>query len=104
IYINPIVAFLVAFLYFGDQASLLQVASYLVLLIAVVLFNWGNLSRLRKRPREDYGFPHPAYTNRVFERRRAFQSGCIEKGTVGFYLAGSASALPVPVHRQNPVL
>jgi len=51
IYINPIVAFLVAFLYFGDQASLLQVASYLVLLIAVVLFNWGNLSRLRKRPR-----------------------------------------------------
>lgn len=51
IYINPIVALLVAFLYFGDQASLLQVASYLVLLIAVVLFNWGNLSRLRKRPR-----------------------------------------------------
>lgn len=50
IYINPIVAFLVAFLYFGDQATALQVASYLVLLCAVVIFNWGNLSKLRKRP------------------------------------------------------
>lgn len=51
IYINPIVAFAVAFLYFGDKASPLQVFSYLVLLCAVVIFNWGYLSKLIKRSR-----------------------------------------------------
>lgn len=51
IYINPIVAFAVAFLYFGDKVSPLQVFSYLVLLCAVVVFNWGYLSKLIKRPR-----------------------------------------------------
>ena len=49
IYINPIVAFAVAFVYFGDHASLLQVVSYLVLLCAVVIFNWGYLSRLKRK-------------------------------------------------------
>lgn len=51
IYINPIVAFAVAFLYFGDKVSPLQVFSYLVLLCAVIVFNWGYLSKLIKRPR-----------------------------------------------------
>ncbi|QEC54194.1 EamA family transporter [Anseongella ginsenosidimutans] len=50
IYINPIVAFAVAFIYFGDQTSPLQVVSYLVLLCAVVIFNWGNLLKLKRKP------------------------------------------------------
>lgn len=51
IYINPIVAFAVAFLYFGDKTSLLQVTSYTVLLCAVVIFNWGYLSkRIKRKP------------------------------------------------------
>lgn len=51
IYINPIVAFAVAFLYFGEQAGVLQIVSYLVLLCAVVIFNWGYLSGLKRKPR-----------------------------------------------------
>ena len=50
IYINPIVAFAVAFIYFGDQTSLLQVVSYLVLLCAVIIFNWGIILRLKRKP------------------------------------------------------
>lgn len=41
IYINPIVAFSVAFIYFNEQVSSLQVFSYSLLLVAVVVFNWG---------------------------------------------------------------
>ncbi|HYH57249.1 MAG TPA: EamA family transporter, partial [Anseongella sp.] len=50
IYINPIVAFAVAFAYFGDQASPLQVFSYAVLLCAVIIFNWGYLSGSKRKP------------------------------------------------------
>lgn len=50
IYINPIVAFAVAFTYFGDQTSPLQVFSYMVLLCAVIIFNWGYLSKLKRKP------------------------------------------------------
>lgn len=51
IYINPIVAFAVAFLYFGEQAGVLQILSYLVLLCAVIIFNWGYLSGLKRKSR-----------------------------------------------------
>jgi chloramphenicol-sensitive protein RarD len=40
IYLNPIIAFTVAVLYFGEQISLHQFMAYLLLLFAVFLFNW----------------------------------------------------------------
>jgi chloramphenicol-sensitive protein RarD len=41
IYLNPIIAFTVAVLYFGEQISLHQFLAYLLLLSAVFLFNWN---------------------------------------------------------------
>lgn len=46
IYLNPITAFIVAYLYFGERSGGLQIAAYLLLLVAVVLFNWKSLKRL----------------------------------------------------------
>lgn len=40
IYINPIIAFTVAFLFFGEQVNFYQILSYSLLLFAVFLFNW----------------------------------------------------------------
>ncbi len=40
IYINPIIAFAVAFIYFDEQVNLYQVLAYSLLLFAVFLFNW----------------------------------------------------------------
>lgn len=39
IYMNPIIAFIIAFFYFSESVSLLQIAAYSVLLLAVILFN-----------------------------------------------------------------
>ncbi len=41
IYINPVVSFAVAFLYFNEQVTGIQVMAYSLLLIAVIVFNWG---------------------------------------------------------------
>lgn len=46
IYLNPITAFIVAYLYFGERSGGLQIAAYLLLLVAVVLFNWKSIKRL----------------------------------------------------------
>ena len=40
IYLNPIVAFIVAFLYFDESINLQKAIAYLILLVSVVLFNW----------------------------------------------------------------
>ena len=40
IYLNPIIAFGVAVLYFDEHISLNQLLAYLLLLFAVLLFNW----------------------------------------------------------------
>jgi len=40
IYLNPIIAFTVAVLYFGESISGHQLSAYLLLLFAVFLFNW----------------------------------------------------------------
>lgn len=45
IYLNPIIAFLVAIFYFHEPVSISQVIAYLVLLIAVIIFNWEFLQR-----------------------------------------------------------
>jgi len=41
IYVNPIIAFAVAVLYFDEKISLHQLLAYLLLLFAVFLFNWN---------------------------------------------------------------
>jgi chloramphenicol-sensitive protein RarD len=40
IYLNPIIAFAIAVLYFNEQISFNQLLAYLLLLFAVFLFNW----------------------------------------------------------------
>ena len=40
IYLNPIIAFAIAVLYFDEQISFNQLLAYLLLLFAVFLFNW----------------------------------------------------------------
>lgn len=44
IYTNPIVAFAVAFFYFHESINSHQLIAYLLLFIAVVVFNWGMLA------------------------------------------------------------
>lgn len=44
IYINPVVAFAVAIFYFDEGISSTQIMAYLLLLMAVVIFNWGLIN------------------------------------------------------------
>ncbi len=54
IYLNPIVAFAVAFLYFHEGISSQQLYAYSLLLAAVVVFNWSTIKELIfKVPAED---------------------------------------------------
>jgi chloramphenicol-sensitive protein RarD len=46
IYINPIVAFAVAFFYFHEGISIHQVYSYLLLMAAVIVFNWATIKEI----------------------------------------------------------
>jgi chloramphenicol-sensitive protein RarD len=46
IYLNPIVAFAVAFFYFHEEISLHQVYAYLLLFIAIVVFNWNTIKEM----------------------------------------------------------
>lgn len=57
IYINPIVAFAVAFFYFHEGISILQLYSYSLLLIAVMVFNWAII--------KDILFKSPAIDGQV---------------------------------------
>lgn len=46
IYINPIIAFIVAVVYFHERIHTYQLLAYLVLFVAVFLFNWGALRKV----------------------------------------------------------
>jgi len=46
IYLNPIVAFAVAFFYFHEGISLHQVYAYSLLLAAVIVFNWNTIKEI----------------------------------------------------------
>lgn len=52
IYVNPVVAFTVAFFYFHEKITLHRFIAYLLLLGAVVVFNWGMV-RQRKTTIQD---------------------------------------------------
>jgi chloramphenicol-sensitive protein RarD len=45
-YINPIIAFMVAFMYFDEPYHLNQLLAYGLLVVAVVVFNWGLIKDL----------------------------------------------------------
>ncbi|TGE26295.1 EamA family transporter [Hymenobacter metallicola] len=47
-YLNPIVSFALAFLYYGEKASLKQIIAYAVILLSVVLYNSGHLFKPRR--------------------------------------------------------
>lgn len=46
IYINPIIAFIVAVVYFHERIDIHQLLAYAALLAAVFLFNWGTLRKV----------------------------------------------------------
>lgn len=48
IYFNPLVSFCVAILYFHESLNYFKMTAYIIVLVAVVLFNLSNFSRLRK--------------------------------------------------------
>jgi chloramphenicol-sensitive protein RarD len=45
-YINPIIAFLIAFLYFDEPFHVNQLLAYGLLVIAIIVFNWGVIRSL----------------------------------------------------------
>lgn len=47
IYINPIIAFLLAIFYFKESINMLQIASYLLILLSIVIFNWKVLKKTK---------------------------------------------------------
>ena len=49
LYINPLMNFVIAFLVFGETISTLQGVGYSIILIALVLFNYPNLQKMRTR-------------------------------------------------------
>jgi chloramphenicol-sensitive protein RarD len=49
IYLNPIIAFAVAFIYFQEQANSLQILAYSLLLAAVVIFNQKLIAGILKK-------------------------------------------------------
>ena len=46
IYLNPVIAFAVAFLYFNDKINPYQVYAYFLLFAAVVVFNWNLIGSI----------------------------------------------------------
>jgi chloramphenicol-sensitive protein RarD len=46
-YLNPIFNFTIAFVVFGEKVNILQVVSYGIIIVSVVLFNYNNFKKLR---------------------------------------------------------
>lgn len=49
LYINPLMNFTIAFLIFGETITPLQATGYIIILVALVLFNYPNLQKIRAR-------------------------------------------------------
>ena len=47
-YLNPLINFTIAFTWFGEKMSLLQLAGYVIIVFALILFNLSTFRRLRK--------------------------------------------------------
>lgn len=49
LYINPIIAFLIAIFYYKEQVNVLQFVSYFLILLSVFIFNYQILTNLTKK-------------------------------------------------------
>lgn len=49
LYINPLMNFVIAFLVFGETITTLQFVGYGIILVALILFNYPNLQKMRTR-------------------------------------------------------
>lgn len=49
LYINPLMNFVIAFVIFGETVSALQAIGYAIILVALVLFNYPNLQKIKAR-------------------------------------------------------
>ncbi|MBX2899607.1 MAG: EamA family transporter [Cyclobacteriaceae bacterium] len=49
LYINPLMNFVIAFLVFGETITALQAIGYAIIVVALVVFNYPNLQKLRSR-------------------------------------------------------
>lgn len=49
LYINPMMNFAIAFLIFQETITQLQLIGYLIILVALVLFNYPNLKKLKTK-------------------------------------------------------
>jgi len=45
VYLNPIIAFSVAFLYFEEEIDGDQRFAYMLLLLSIIIFNWGSINK-----------------------------------------------------------
>jgi len=48
LYINPLMNFVLAFVVFGERATTLQFIGYLLIVVAIVVFNYSNFERVMK--------------------------------------------------------
>lgn len=48
LYINPIIGFLLAAFYYGEEITLLQVTAYLLILVSIIIFNLRTLFKLER--------------------------------------------------------
>lgn len=55
IYLNPIVAFTVAFFYFDEKIDLAQVFAYCLLLVSIIIFNTSFLDRFFSKKHTQFG-------------------------------------------------
>lgn len=49
IYLNPIIAFTLAIVYYDESVTLIQAAAYFVIVISVILFNVGSYLKLKEQ-------------------------------------------------------
>lgn len=49
LYINPLMNFVIAFVIFGEKVSALQAVGYAIILMALVLFNYPSLQKIKAR-------------------------------------------------------
>src|SRR5690606_10129305 len=49
IYLNPIIAFTLAIVYYDENVTLIQAVAYFVIVISVILFNIGSYLKLREQ-------------------------------------------------------
>jgi chloramphenicol-sensitive protein RarD len=59
IYVNPIIAFSVAFFYFHERASAIHLVAYSLLFIAVLVFNWNFVSEFFGKRNQQLNKPNP---------------------------------------------